>query len=290
MGSSPQRSWSSCNQPLCTPEKPYQRSLTRHTPCSSGGTTPSPSSGECAVVNGTCTFTEDAPNCTSWLSPCERQYRCTTVEEYMSETSTMPNCSLSTQVPSPDSLCVAINGSCQWYNPCRTWQGHCWSGYQCGSESDYWTFYFGPQPLCLPRPFGFQTPPPAGKCIIQNGQCSWSSESVELLCIQAFFTSRYTVVIVFLKTGQDLASVCFSDLLATHLTLSPQPAGHGWTGARLIGCVEPTMSTSTTLRGTLLPAPASLTATLPLLSLDCANSILPLSHVVSILHVSATIM
>lgn len=69
--------------------------------------------------------------------------------------------------------------------------------------------------------------------------------------------------------------------------LSPQPAGHGWTGARHIGCVEPTMSTSSTWRGTFLPAPASLATILPLRSLDHASSMSPVSHVVSILHVSA---
>ena len=170
-----QRSWSSCNRPRCTPEQQYQFSLIAHIPCVPSSST---SSSECAVVDGNCTFTENAPNCTSWLSPCERRYRCTTVEDYMNEAPTMSHCSSSTQVPSPDSLCVAINGSCQWYNPCRTWRGHCLSGYQCGSESDYWAFYYGPQPLCALPPFGWRASPPSGKCIIQNGQCSWSSESV----------------------------------------------------------------------------------------------------------------
>ena len=47
------------------------------------------------------------------------------------------------------------------------------------------------------------------------------------------------------------------------------------------------MSTNGTWRGTFLPAPASLATTLPLRSLDYASSMSPVSHVVSILHVSA---
>ena len=169
-----QRSWSSCNRPRCTPEQQYQFSLIAHIPCVPSSST---SFSECAVVDGNCTFTENAPNCTSWLSPCERRYRCTTVEDYMNEAPTISNCSSSTQVPSPDSLCVAINGSCQWYNPCRTWQGHCWSGYQCGSESDYWAFIYGPHPLCAARPPGWQVPLPPGECNIQNGHCNWTCKS-----------------------------------------------------------------------------------------------------------------
>ena len=47
------------------------------------------------------------------------------------------------------------------------------------------------------------------------------------------------------------------------------------------------MSTNGTWRGTFLPASASLATTLPLRSLDYASSMSPVSHVVSILHVSA---
>ena len=172
------RSWSSCNQLRCTSEGQYQSSLRHLTPCTgSGGTTPPSPSGECAVVNGTCVFTDSAPNCTSWLSLCERQYHCTTEEERMNKTSEESNCSLGNQVPAPDSLCEPMNGSCQWYNPCRTWRGHCWAGYQCGSESDYWNFVNGPQPLCSLPPPGWQIPVPPGKCIVQDGQCGWSCES-----------------------------------------------------------------------------------------------------------------
>ena len=87
--------------------------------------------------------------------------------------------------PSPSSICVPVDGvSCDWYNPCRKWQGWCNGEYQCGTEADYAQFLNGPQPLCVSPQPNTTEPVPPGECVYQEGQCVWSGVCVNFKHIQ----------------------------------------------------------------------------------------------------------
>ena len=134
--------------------------------------TATPPPGECLLVNGSCRYSTNLLNCTTWLPDCYSEYQCGTFEADNNNESP----TLCSNVPPPNSTCIQINGSCQWYNPCRMWRGFCYNPWNCGTTSDYWAFVHGPQPICSLPPPGFVEPIPPGECIVQDGQCSWSSK------------------------------------------------------------------------------------------------------------------
>ena len=142
--------------------------------------------GTCVLLNNECTFSTVAPTCVSWLPDCSTQYRCTTEEVYSNRTTVESTCFRITP-PTPDSVCVPVNDSCQWHNPCTIWKGFCeGDGYTCGSEVDFAAFINGPHPICAappvfpPNPFEpviptpISQPAPVGECLYHNGQCEWS--------------------------------------------------------------------------------------------------------------------
>ena len=138
--------------------------------------TTAPPPGDCQMVDGTCQFTNDTLECTTWLNSCQG-YRCGSTSEYNAFlASPGPVCPFGGQYPQPDDICLPINGSCQWYNPCRTWRGFCLSGYNCGTAAQYYQFIFGPQPICALPPPGWVEPEPPGDCAVRNGQCEWYSK------------------------------------------------------------------------------------------------------------------
>lgn len=146
--------------------------------CPSVPTTPSPAT-TCGLHNNTCSFVEGDPICVSWLHNCDYQYSCTTQEEFAAETATddVPCSFPAAPPPSPDSICLPVNGTCEWRKPCRVWQNWCGGSYVCGNEAQYAAFIRGPQPICVsPAPNATQ-PVPAGECVYQNGLCEWSGET-----------------------------------------------------------------------------------------------------------------
>lgn len=142
--------------------------------------TTAPPPGECQVVDGQCQFTNTTLECTTWLNTC-RGYQCGTVAEYQAFLEAPgATCSFGGQYPQPDDLCVPINNTCQWYNPCRAWRGFCWSGYNCGTTDQYYRFILGPQPLCSLPPPGWVEPHPPGECAVMNGGCNWYSKFLQM--------------------------------------------------------------------------------------------------------------
>ena len=132
-----------------------------------------PAPGVCTLNNGSCQFVDP---CATWNKQCfGTDYQCTTKEQYQYH-----NCSSFYQpnpAPPPKEKCLAINGTCQQYNPCRKWAGFCNGPYQCITDVQYYQYTHGPQPGC-PAPQNTPQQPhiPPGECIYQNGQCVWSSK------------------------------------------------------------------------------------------------------------------
>lgn len=147
--------------------------------------TPPPETTCTLSSNGSCSFVPGAPTCVSWLQDCNYGYSCTTEEEFSSATADEENfCSFpAAHPPSPDSICIPVNDTCEWYNPCRTWQSWCGGDYVCDSESQYAAFINGPQPLCIPPPENATEPVPAGECVYQDGHCVWSGKLVIFYCV-----------------------------------------------------------------------------------------------------------
>lgn len=138
---------------------------------------PTPPPGQCRPVNGVCQYTQPVVTCDIWVPDCDYRYTCGTVEER--ENTSDVTCAIFGNVPpSPDMLCIPVNDTCQWYNPCRYWRGHCLSGYRCGTVEQYYAFVFGPHPLCSLPPEWWVEPQPQGECVVEDGECGWSSTYV----------------------------------------------------------------------------------------------------------------
>jgi hypothetical protein len=162
---------------LCSSQDIYARSFVGPQPAcpSLQNATATPPPGVCSPANDSCAFVPDAPTCVSWLSNCDHQYSCTTEEGFTAAVEEGQDCyPITPRPPSPSSVCIPANGSCEWYNPCRKWQGWCNGAYQCGTEEEYAFFVNGPQPLCVLPPENATQPVPAGECVYQDGQCAWS--------------------------------------------------------------------------------------------------------------------
>ena len=135
----------------------------------------------CSLANNSCSFVAGAPTCVSWLQDCNYEYSCVTEEEFSAATSGGEVvCSFpSAPPPSPDSVCIPVDTTCKWYDPCHTWQGWCGGEYMCGTESEYAAFIHGPQPLCVTPSPNATEPVPEAECVYQNGRCVWSGMYVQ---------------------------------------------------------------------------------------------------------------
>ena len=82
----------------------------------------------------------------SWRPACSLGYTCTTEEEYLARSEGTCNDYIffSLSQPTPDSVCVPVDGGCQWHNPCTTWLDHCNTNYRCGSQADLARFNASP--------------------------------------------------------------------------------------------------------------------------------------------------
>ena len=146
---------------------------------------PAPPTDQCRLVNGTCQYTQDTMECSIQLEmrACDHnRYFCT--EEDLG--GVVVDCfTQGNNYPYPDMLCESINDTCQWYNPCRSWRGFCYSGYRCGSLSEYYAFLHGPVPLCVPPPGELVEPIPPGECVVEEERCGWSGNVCMFVCLFA---------------------------------------------------------------------------------------------------------
>ena len=137
-------------------------------------------SGECQLVNGVCKFINSTLKCKSWVEQFYPGNKCGPETEYYES---VKSNELSApkgfgDYPPPNQLCLPINNSCQWYNPCISWKGLFADGNICGSLDEYYAFLYG-QPPSNTKPslqLSGQTPydiNPPGQCAIRNDHCDW---------------------------------------------------------------------------------------------------------------------
>ena len=137
--------------------------------------TPPRPQGECQLVNGTCKFIDSTLKCKTWV---ELGYgnQCGQVTEYFAFVKSK---GLSApkglgQYPPPNQLCLPINNSCQWYDPCISWKGLFTDGNICGSLDDYYAFLYGQPPSYTPLSGQIpQDANPPGQCAIRKDRCDW---------------------------------------------------------------------------------------------------------------------
>ena len=144
---------------------------------------PPPPPGECQLVNNTCKFTESTLKCNASVEQLHGN-KCGPMhvtENFASDSVKSNGFSAPKgigQYPPPNQLCLPINNSCQWYNPCISWKGLFTDGNVCGSLDEYYAFLYG-QPsqstlhseqISISK--DTDTDPP-GQCAIRNDHCDW---------------------------------------------------------------------------------------------------------------------
>lgn len=165
---------------ICTSEEAYYEhfrfGLRPGCPVSNVDPPTPPPGHRCLLINGTCQYAVSSLECTTSVQSCSDGYICGPTQGAKLNTNTVtppvPNC----EPPLPDMLCLPINDTCQWYNPCRYWRGYCFSPYQCGTADEYYAFMFGPQPLCAPAGGLLTEPIAPGDCVVRDQDCRWSSK------------------------------------------------------------------------------------------------------------------
>ena len=139
-----------------------------------------PPSEQCQVINDTCQFTNSTLECNLQLSSCNYgQYYCRPVNDLTYQSKANLNCQEGSSgqiVPTPDRLCLPVDGQCQWYNPCHYWKGYCNGPYHCGTADEYYSFIFGPMPSCSLPPEGYVEPIVPGECVVKDNLCTWSGK------------------------------------------------------------------------------------------------------------------
>ena len=135
--------------------------------------TTAPPPGECRMVEGQCKFTDSTLTCKTWVEPLSGN-KCGTVSEYDAFTKRHGAVDVKGfgQYPPPNQLCLPVNSSCEWYDPCLSWTELCTGDNVCGSADDYYVFLYGPKPSC-PVPIPLERP---GECHMKNDYCDWYGE------------------------------------------------------------------------------------------------------------------
>ena len=114
-----------------------------------------------------CHYNSTILECDTWVPHYDYRYTCGLVKErddIMGGGFRTP--------PTPDKLCVPVNDTCQWFNPCQYWREHSFAPYQCGTLDEYYSFIFGPTPLGARPPDAEQwvEPVPPGVCVVDQKQ------------------------------------------------------------------------------------------------------------------------
>ena len=198
---------------VCTSVEVYERNhLGPKPPCPVNFHPPMPPPGQCRLVNGTCQYAQPAVTCRIWYPDCEFRYTCGTTEEWKRNSYTCPPF---ISLPPPDTLCIPINNTCRWYNPCRYWKNSHSSGYSCGSLDQYYKFIFGLQPPSIAPPEELVETQPPGDCVIVNGECAWSSKwireqacSIPPLCDSPYWNVHCFHVVVYQYFAALLVQTC----------------------------------------------------------------------------------
>ena len=138
--------------------------------------TTAPPPGECRLVNGACKFTDSELSCKAWVD-LQNGNKCGNVSEYVEFTKSSGSLAPKGfgQYPPPNQLCLPVNETCQWYDPCLYWRDEfCAGDFTCGSADEYYAFLYGHRPSCTPPSPG-QMPPaaPLGQCAIKKDMCDW---------------------------------------------------------------------------------------------------------------------
>ena len=134
--------------------------------------TTAPPPGECRMVEGRCKFTDSTLTCKTWVDPLSGN-KCGSVSEYDAFTKRHGAVDVKGfgQYPPPNQLCLPVNSSCEWYDPCLSWTELCTGDNVCGSADDYYVFLYGPKPSCSLAPSQPREPP--GQCAIKSDHCDW---------------------------------------------------------------------------------------------------------------------
>ena len=126
-------------------------------------------------MNGMCQFTDSALNCKTSVNRLSGN-KCGSASEYdafIIKSYGSPDPKGFGQYPAPNQLCLPINDTCQWYDPCLYWRGLCKIDYVCGSADEYYAFLYGPQPACTPPSPRLIPHEPPGQCAIKRDHCDW---------------------------------------------------------------------------------------------------------------------
>ena len=106
------------------------------------------------------------PMCKAWVDRCTGEHHCTAGGGNSTNTSTLtpPNCypPIPADLTPAPGVCTHINGSCQFVDPCVTWNECYRTDYHCTTKAQYQnnTCYY------ITRP-----PPPKEECLPINGSC-----------------------------------------------------------------------------------------------------------------------
>ena len=144
-----------------------------------------PPPGECQLVNDTCKFIDSSLKCKTWVDQVNGN-KCGPVTEYFAFLkSNGPSAPKGFgQYPPPNQLCLPINNSCHWYDPCISWKGLFTDGNICGSLDEYYAFLYGSPPSYTVTSLSgkiSQGVNPPGQCAIRKDHCDWYGK-----CSQTF--------------------------------------------------------------------------------------------------------
>ena len=162
---------------MCNSEEAYQRYIHGIPPeCPQTNVTPPEPPGQCRLINGSCQYSNTTLECDTWVPTYSYFYTCGLVDDVIRGRFGTP--------PTPDEICVPVNDTCQWFNPCQYWREHSFAPYQCGTLDEYYAFIFGPTPPGASPPEQWVEPTPLGECVVdQKRQCNWSSMCLTIVVV-----------------------------------------------------------------------------------------------------------
>ena len=112
-------------------------------------------------------------DCISWYNECDGVHECNSIADYNGSSSDCLIKVPESLVPLPGD-CVIINNTCQFVNPCVSWNKGCYYlDYQCTSNDEYAEYVNSTTTDCL------MTPPPADRrCLLINDSCQWYNDCI----------------------------------------------------------------------------------------------------------------
>ena len=136
-------------------------------------------------MDGQCQFTDSTLKCKAWEDGYNGN-KCSSKSEYVQLTKSSDDENVAVKgfgdYPPPNQLCLPVNNSCQWYDPCLSWRDVCTNDNVCGSADEYYIHLYGPQPSCSALPPGQIPRPtdPPGQCAIRKDHCDWYGKYSQL--------------------------------------------------------------------------------------------------------------